>query len=188
MIQILQIERSGGAPTPPTTPPRGLVSMDSQFISPDAVERFWAFVDKGRSDLCWIWTGGRTGHGYGSFFLDGRTQRAHRVCWEMLHGSIPDGLLVLHRCDNPLCVRPDHLFLGTHADNTRDMVHKSRGGTPPRLIGERHPGARLDADIVRQIRSRYASGAITQSQLATDYGVSQGTIGFIVRGETWQDV
>lgn len=89
------------------------------------IARFWSKVRK--SDECWIWIAGRYfPAGYGQFFLDGRDMRAHRTSWTIVHGPIPDGLWVLHKCDNPPCVRPDHLFLGTRSDNMRDCVSKGR--------------------------------------------------------------
>ena len=89
-------------------------------------ERAWVRVAKG--DGCWEWQGARSASGYGSMFsASGGHHVAHRVIWEDVNGPIPDGLWVLHRCDNPPCCRPDHLFLGTPADNTADMIAKGRG-------------------------------------------------------------
>lgn len=99
--------------------------------------RFWRKVDK--SGECWIWTGARAPPpwDYGKFRLDGRAVDAHRVSWEFSYGPIPDGLWVLHRCDVPGCVRPEHLFLGTAQDNSRDMMRKGRGA------GQFVPGPRI---------------------------------------------
>ncbi len=94
-------------------------------------ERFWAKVRK--SDGCWEWTGAANRQGYGRIAL-GRAsgpRRAHRIAWELTHGPVPDGLWVLHHCDNPPCVRPDHLWLGTRADNARDCRLKGRMNTAP---------------------------------------------------------
>lgn len=88
-------------------------------------DRFWAKVDRGGE--CWLWTAGRDSSGYGSLRTGHTKVSAHRLSWQLHHGQIPPGQNVLHRCDNPRCVRPDHLFLGTQADNVADMVAKGRG-------------------------------------------------------------
>lgn len=90
--------------------------------------RFWPRLDQsGGPEACWPWTGSRTRTGYGKCSVDGRHVAAHRLAWQLTNGPIPDGLHVLHRCDNPPCCNPGHLFLGTHTDNVRDMLAKGRG-------------------------------------------------------------
>lgn len=91
---------------------------------PAPEQRFWAKVNK--TEGCWLWTASRTHEGYGMFSIQGRRHYAQRVAWMLTYGLIPEGMLVLHRCDNPPCCRPDHLFLGTHADNMADMATKGR--------------------------------------------------------------
>lgn len=116
---------------------RGTLDPNPQHWKTTSFEdRFWRRVNK--TDTCWLWTGGCIGgrdrgptHVYGEVWRDNVKLLTHRVSWEMAFGPIPDGLFVLHRCDTPLCVRPDHLFLGTQADNARDMWAKGRGSKPP---------------------------------------------------------
>lgn len=147
--------------------------------------RFWARVEK--TDACWLWTGARSNDGYGSMTYrdpEGTRHhiRTHRVVWLLAGlGPIPEGGFICHRCDTPLCVRPDHLFLGTQTDNMRDMMSKGRGPT-----AERNGSARLTSDQVEEIRRRYAEGGITHRQLAEEYGVHAGTISKITLRTRWR--
>jgi hypothetical protein len=105
----------------------------------DVVVRFERKFEK--TDGCWLWTGHLNRGGYGEIRIKGRAVSAHRFAWQLVHGPIPIGMLVMHRCDNPTCVRPDHLALGTDADNMRDRDAKGRGKVWPK--GKRHtPEAR----------------------------------------------
>jgi hypothetical protein len=93
-----------------------------------ASERFWPKVSKSTdADGCWLWLGGGRGRGYGAFKISGKKESAHKVSYEMAYGPVPEGLFVCHRCDVRRCVRPDHLFVGTAEDNSRDMSRKGRG-------------------------------------------------------------
>ncbi len=158
-------------------------------------DRLWARVEK--TPTCWLWTGATAPMGwYGHLAYQGRHLAAHRLSWELANGPIPRGLHVLHRCDNPPCVRPDHLFLGTNRDNVRDASCKGRlhfgdaNGTrthPERVArGERAGAAVLSLGDVMEIRRRYALGDVSQSQLAIEFGVAQSSIGRAIRGETWR--
>lgn len=127
---------------------------------------------------CWQWTGARNVHGYGVTRCMGERAMAHRVAYMLEHGKISDGLFVCHRCDNRLCVNPDHLFLGTHADNQRDKVSKGRQHRP---LGNLHPNHKVNDADLESIRAKHRSGQ-RQVDLAREYGVTQTTISKIVTG------
>jgi len=136
------------------------------------------------SDGCIIWPGHSVG-GYGRIKIAGRPRRAHRVAWECLKGAIPDGLLVCHKCDVPLCVNPAHMFLGTAADNLADMYAKGRQITPGPKVprkGEGCAAAVLTAPQVDLIRGDGRS----QREIARAYGISKSQVGRIKRGEHWR--
>src|SRR5262249_11680270 len=145
-----------------------------------------------RIDDCWEWGLARSPSGYGKIKHAGRHYRVHRLVWTLLRGPIPRGLFVCHHCDNPPCVKIDHLFLGTPADNSADMVRKGRAAkgchVPPerRLRGTRNPVSKLTEAKVRQIRKQYVSG-ISQSSIARHFGVKQPCISAIVLGQNWKD-
>jgi len=151
--------------------------------------RFNNFVKK--SPGCWKWTGATDSAGYGAMrvggTLDGTRgmKKAHRIAWVLKHGPIPKGMCVCHKCDNPSCVRPGHLFLGTYSDNMNDMLAKGRGR---HRRGERHGRAKLTERDVHAIRARYASGDVTQEALAAEYGVTHVLIGKIVRHKLWTHI
>lgn len=136
---------------------------------------------------CWLWLRGAS-HGYGTIHIPGENRRvpAHRFSYERVNGPIPRGMHVCHKCDNPPCVNPDHLFLGTHLDNVADKVRKGRAkghGGPP---GERCSLSRLNSEQVLEIRRRYAQGGVSQSVLAAEFGVKQPNISEIIIRKTWK--
>lgn len=148
-------------------------------------ERFWEKVDK--SGDCWIWTGRRSGSmGYGRFNVDRETALvAHRVAYILATGPIPSGMLLCHSCDNPPCVNPAHLFIGTAKDNHDDMRAKRRENY---LIGERHQHALLTNDQVKSLRQRYQSRESSLDELVAEYGLRRRTIQQILRGKRYQEV
>lgn len=149
-------------------------------------ERFWAKVDKRGPDECWPWMAWADKSGYGRMGLGGHNSRgvgAHRIAYELAAGPIPEGLSVLHRCDNRICVNLAHLFLGTHQDNMDDMMSKGRHGQTG-CKGERHPGAKLTDAVVLQIKD--ATGL--HREIAKDFGVSRSLVSQIKSGGIWKHV
>lgn len=145
--------------------------------------RFWEHVRKGATpNDCWIWTGTRS-RTYGVININGHPVLVHRLSYLIAKGSINPDLMICHNCpgvDNPLCVNPCHLFMGTGADNVRDATRKGR---VPR--GEKHSSAKLTEMAVMEIRQRYKNGE-TAATLAKEYGVSASNVAVIVRGEIWR--
>ena len=139
---------------------------------------------------CWLWIGGLVGKtGYGEIHCRPHgVLRAHRVAWELYHNPVPKGFYVLHRCDVPSCVNPDHLFLGTQLENMRDMRRKGRHIKAQKFISHeiKRPRSILTSTIASEIRELYAAGAGTQYELATQFGVTQTTISNIVSGKVWR--
>lgn len=153
--------------------------------------RFWSYVDK--SSECWTWTGGRFAGGlrYGQFRVGLKKMKAHRVSWILTNGAIPDRLRVCHYCDNPICVRPDHLFLGTDYDNALDRTLKGRTRNGSRQHAhlyrhERNSAAKITMDIARAIRDRRASG-LKLTAIAREFSLSQSQIRNIATGKCWRE-
>lgn len=133
--------------------------------------------------LCWIYTGGHDGYGYG--FLE--RDRVHVHSFKCFKGNVPLGMYVCHACDNPPCFNPDHLYLGTHYDNIQDMWKSGRGVMPDR-VGSNNGAAWLNEDLVKEIRALYATGDYTQVELGREYGVDNSTIWKIVHNKKWKHV
>lgn len=146
-------------------------------------ERFWGKVHKRGFDECWPWLG-YTRRGYGRMYVRGRQEQAHRIAWEIINGAIPQGALVCHRCDNPQCCNPAHLFLGTVADNAHDRDEKGRAANTQ---GEKSAQAKLSrADVLAIRECCRRSDCPSQVALAAEFGVVQQTVSKIVCGETWK--
>lgn len=131
---------------------------------------------------CWVWTGPKFTHGgYGRVNINRKAHRAHRLSWETVNGPVPSGMVVMHKCDRPACINPDHLAIGTQFENMRDMYAKGRG-RPGYVAGEKVGTAKLRAEQARDIRTRRMSSR----QFAKFYGVSQRAVISIWRGKTWK--
>lgn len=144
----------------------------------DTATKFWRRVQK--TETCWLWTGSKTHNGYG-MLRTSDSALAHRVSWEIHNGVIPEGMFVCHHCDNPPCVNPDHLFLGTHADNMRDGVMKGR------FLNTGSGNRKLNEHQVRDIRAKHAAGQ-NRTQLGHEYGVTRWAITDIVSRRKWPNV
>lgn len=141
----------------------------------DPTARLYAGFEVDEASGCWVWKRAAGGFGYGAIYVRGRLERAHRLSYELHVGPIPDGLHVCHRCDNPPCVNPAHLFVGTQFDNLDDMTRKGRRWS------------KLTPDNVREIRAKHKTGA-TVSQLAREIGVSTPTVAKVIKGTGWRHV
>lgn len=139
---------------------------------------FWLVVEK--TDGCWLWRACTIPDGYGMF----RDKLAHRTSWEMENGPIPPGMHVCHHCDNPPCVRPDHLFLGTASDNMQDRNAKGRHYSTK---GEGNGHAKLAASDVPRVKQMAKAGQ-SYREIAGSLGVSRSSIAHIVKGRTWKEV
>lgn len=153
---------------------------------PDHEARFWAKVGNRGGNGCWLWNGTMTSEGYGYFYYPKAPRRclAHRFSYFLAEGSMP-AANVLHRCDTPRCVRPDHLFLGTHQDNMADMVAKGRARG---VRGETNHKAKVTAEQVLRLRARFAAGGITKAALARQAGLSETGLRHILNGTNWAHV
>ena len=173
----------------------------STILTQETIDRFFDKVGiTANKNCCWEWISSKNNSGYGNFSVNGVTNRAHRVSYFIFNKNIPQGMCVLHKCDNRSCVNPNHLFLGTHKDNMCDMDTKGRRGT---AIGEKngthtcpetvHKGSengqsKLTESLVIEIRSKYAKGEADTYKLADLYNVSQAAIWYAVKNKTWKHI
>ena len=140
---------------------------------------FWSKVDPAPSECCWEWTAYKTTTGYGKLRLNNRDLRAHRVAYTLTKGEIPDGLVVRHTCDNPACCNPDHLILGTQADNVADRQERNR-----QVKGEQNGRCKLTAKQVMEIYN----SPLSQYELAKLYNITQTNVSYIKLKKTWKHI
>jgi len=145
--------------------------------------KFWEKVYIPSLLACWVWQGYKNPQGYGQLHVADRRQvRAHRMAWEIVYGPIPKGLHCLHKCDNPSCVNPSHLYIGTNLDNVRDRMNRNRQSYTK---GEKNGKSKLTDDKVKEIRDLLKAGH-TQQSVANQFNVSRPLIGYIKRGVIWK--
>ena len=161
-------------------------------LTEKVIKRFWAKVNKKSEEECWGWEAYKDAKGYGQMRINYKRYGAHRISWLIHNGEIPEhdswhGMCVCHTCDNPGCVNPSHMFLGTQQENVKDMRDKGRGVLPDNR-GERQGSHKLTEKQVREIREKYTPHVYTQYKLAKEYGVSESTVHYIVNYVTWESV
>lgn len=145
-------------------------------------ERFWEKVDKGDPDECWKWRAG-TSAGYGRIKVNGVHEGAHRVSYRLKNGKIQDNLQVNHKCDNPSCVNPNHLYLGTQSENVQDAFNHGDATQ----LGEENSCAKLTEEQVGEIKQLLQTD-LTQRKISNKFGVSRSAIGYIDQGRRWSHV
>lgn len=168
-----------------------LVKIRTENWKRSFVQRFWSRVQK--TDGCWIWTAAHKPEGYGKMWMNGKLESAHRISWILTRGPIPDGLWVLHKCDNPPCVNPDHLYIGYRKENGRDAAERHRipygkDAYFSKCVGEKNFNARCTDQIVRDIRAKYVPRKFGLWRLSKFFGLPRTTIGNIVNRRTWKHV
>jgi hypothetical protein len=151
-------------------------------ISKMSQERFFQKIKK--TEACWIWTGRKNWKGYGEVKCNNKSYKSHRLSWIIHFGCIPEKMCILHKCDNPCCVNPNHLFLGTHQDNMIDMFQKGRGN---RAFGTRVTPSKLNEEKVRSLRNDFYSG-MKRDDILMKYSISKRAMYLVAKRITWKHV
>lgn len=160
--------------------------MKTKYSSDRMKEKIFSKTRKVRYG-CWIWEGSRSPSGYGVIFNGLKSAPAHRVSYEIFKGEIPEDKFVLHSCDNPPCIKPAHLRIGTHEDNAKDMSYRDRMNFRPYFRDpERHSHAKLDWEKVNKIRKLWNDGYHTCAELGREFGLGSGSVNAIVNMQTWR--
>lgn len=151
--------------------------MPRKYTPQERIQAFWnKIIITADDNQCWLWIASSHKQGYGWF----GTELAHRIAWSYPDYLIPDGLCILHSCDNPKCCNPKHLFLGTQLENIQDKVNKNRQS---KISGEKHHSCRISDKQIEEIRERYAKGGVLYKTIAQDMGIAIGTVGRFVTGK-----
>lgn len=175
------------------------------MMTPDREKLFWSKVNKDgpipphcpELGPCWVWKAGKFVEGYGAFKDDGSNKKAHRISWKLSNGEIPEGKLICHKCDNPHCVNPGHLFQGTTADNMADKVSKRRqakGAEHSKAVfegrprGVNHLCAKLKEHDVNEIRRAHDQKEATKTELSARFGISWSHVDRIVNRVVWKHI
>ena len=144
----------------------------------NTLEQFYERINK--TETCWLWTGTVANNGRGVFKINNKLKQAHRISYEVHFGEIPQGLLVCHKCDNGLCVNPEHLFLGTQQDNINDCVNKNRNAK-----GSKNWNTKLNEEKVKMIRTADFSERGSKAKISRELGISQTALNYVISGKNW---
>lgn len=155
--------------------------MGKKFLSPRGTPFWDRFIPEPNTG-CWLWFGALSSSGYGTVQHGSTRASSHVVAWELTHGPVPPGMCVLHRCDNRPCGNPDHLFIGTRAENSADMVKKGRQWRPR---GEKQASAKLSLAQVNEIRALRSATGLSYSKIGRRFGVAESTVEHIINGRSW---
>lgn len=159
----------------------------TQIKTDDATRsRFFSKVSKGEPGGCWHWNAARMQSGYGNFGIDNYVHKAHRVSYALHNGSIPEGLMVLHKCDNPRCVNPEHLYAGTAKQNSQDAVRRGRH-SPGKVVGEASHLAKTTDVMVRNMAALHCAG-FSEMDLVAMFGFSRSIVSSVIHGRAWKHV
>ena len=150
------------------------------------MKRFWDKVQKTKKDKCWIWLACKDKNGYGQFYLNGKSEKSHRVSYMLANRcSILKNFNILHKCDNPCCVNPKHLFLGTQKDNVKDMIHKGRRSDTK---GNANGHAKINDQDVIEIKRLFHEDKLNQTQISQLYPINNRMISRIITGQAWSHI